>query len=205
MLCSCKKEGNQNPIGDGLNYDTIYPKAYLPVYPGSYWKYNVQKHDTIVSKTSESYILDFYIDPATGSNSDTFYITELDNIPIWGYMAHTGILFSSSDSYPFTMILNDTVNVGYSWRIFNLEGIEIKREIIAIDTTIQLTTNLAFDSVIIVKEYRLPSIEINEWDKRYYAKNVGLIKEEHYDTSFTIKEIYDYKINKTTHNKAYSK
>jgi hypothetical protein len=56
-----------------LNKIEFNPLSYLPVYPGSYWKYKTG-NDTFISKTSNSLI--FF---------DGKYLTTLDNDLIWGY------------------------------------------------------------------------------------------------------------------------
>lgn|SRR5574344_1313946 len=194
----CNKNKDHDPE-DVSEFDTIFPKSYLPVYPGSYWVYGNEdgRIDSVFS--ADDYVLDYYQNPEAGYVSDTFYVPELDNVPIWGYEAHTGSV-SHSGSYPFTLILSDTAEVGYDWIIAYWQGNENRRQIIAKDTTIQLASGAAFDSVIIVKEYQTLPINVLEWwYKRYYAKGVGLIKEESWfsnDSTCNNKELIGFKINR---------
>jgi hypothetical protein len=196
---SCEKKGNEDPPKNELSYDTIFPKDYLPVYPGSYWKYLDEKEDTIMSQTSDHYLLDYYEYQTAGYISDSFFVPVLDNVPIWGYKAHSEPI-SHAGSYPFTLILNDTSNIGYNWQIAYWMGNENRRIIIAKDTIIQLSTSFKFDSVIVVKEYQSQPENVPEWwYKRYYAKYVGMIKEEYwfsYDSTYKIKELFEYFINR---------
>jgi hypothetical protein len=196
---SCENKDNEDPPKNELSYDTIFPKYYLPVYPGSYWKYLDEKEDTVISQTSDYYILDYYEYPVAGYISDSFFVPVLDNVPIWGYEAHSGPI-SHAGSYPFTLILNDTSNIGYNWQIAYWAGNENRRIIIAKDTIIQLSTSFKFDSVIVVKEYQSQPENVPEWwYKRYYAKYVGMIKEEYwfsYDSTYNKKELFEYFINR---------
>jgi hypothetical protein len=182
-----------------VGFDTIYPKTYLPVFPGSYWIYKNKNGiiDTIFA--SNDYVLDYYTYSSVGYVSDTFFVPRLNNISIWGYEAHTGP-YSHGGSYPFTLILNDTAKVGYNWVIAYWAGNENRRKIIAKDTLILLSTGNEFDSVIIVKEYQSMPYNVPEWwYKRYYAKGIGMIKEEwwsSYNSTYKIKELVDFKINK---------
>lgn len=180
-------------------YDTIFPKAYLPAYPGSHWTYLDQNDSTIISEVSGDYILDYYIEQEAAYISDTFYVPALNHIPLWGYEAHTGPI-SHGGSYPLTLVLNDTAEVGFSWSVAHWAGNENRRIILARDTMIQLSTNLTFSSVIVVKEYQSRPENVPEWwYKRYYAKDLGLIKEEYwfsYDSTYKSMDLLEYKINK---------
>jgi hypothetical protein len=196
----CEKDYNGlNPQDDLVEFDTIYPMTYFPTFPGSYWIYENENGSIDTSFTSNDYILDYYEYLSAGFISDSFYVPKLDNIPIWGYEAHTGTI-SHAGSYPFTLILNDTAKVGYNWVIAYWAGNENRRQIIAKDTVILLSTGNEFDSVIIVKEYQSMPDNVPEWwYKRYYAKEIGMIKEEYwfsYDSTYKSKELIDYKINR---------
>lgn len=178
-------------------YDTLFPKPYLPVYPGSWWKYLSEDADTLISSASDTYLTDYYEYSAAAVLSDSFYVPFLDNIPVWGYEAHTGAV-SHAGSYPFTIVLYDTI-VGFNWQIAYWAGNENRRVILTRDTSVLLRTGLAFDSVIIVKEYQSLPVYVPEWwYKRYYAKNTGLIREEYwsaYDSTYHNKELARYFIN----------
>ncbi len=199
FLNSCEKNTKDNSVILVSHFDTIYPNDYLPVFPGSFWKYHTEAGNIQVSRTSDTYILDYFEIPEAAYASDSFYVPLLDSIPIWGYEAHTEPI-SHAGSYPFSKLLYDTVNVGFNWRIAYWAGNENRRMIIARDTVIQLFNGQNFDSVIIVREYQsLPYNVPETWHKRYYAKNVGLIKEEYwnsFDSSYQDKELTEYFINK---------
>lgn len=86
-IISCSKKPhdalpNVNP------YDTIKPMAYYPVYPGSWWKYEVAGQQTVTDSASSAYVLHFYNIAYDGShpeNSDSSYVPLLNGDPVYGY------------------------------------------------------------------------------------------------------------------------
>ena len=205
-MISCKKDDPDNPLAvphppieDTIpNYDTIFPLSYLPVYPGSFWKYIDPFNDTIALLTDTAYILDFYEVGAAAYVSDTFYVPVYDGDPIWGYEAHTGPI-SHAGSYPLTRILSDSLPVGSSWVVHSWSGTVVRRKIIAKDTNIMIQ-NHEYSPTIVVEEYYSEGPLSYIWiARRYFTKNIGMIKEELFnmpDSTITTSYIINYHINK---------
>ena len=86
----CKKKDDPDPI----NYETVYPKPYFPVYPGSNWTYLKNDTETIILATEKEYKLDQY---ATSFSEGTWftsghkyystkvYVPIYEGVAIYGY------------------------------------------------------------------------------------------------------------------------
>lgn len=200
-MFGCKKDEsipNNNPTNTiTTSYDTIFPLDYFPVFPGSYWKYVDSNNDTTIIKTDSSYQKDYYTIGSAAYMSDTFFVPVYNQIPIWGYEAHTGPI-SNSGSSPLTRILSDSLPVGSSWVIYSWSGTQVSRKIIAKDTTITISSN-SYYPTIVVEEYYSYGPPYYIWiAKRYYTKNIGIIREDLYnstDSTINTKQIIDYYIN----------
>jgi hypothetical protein len=199
VVSSCKKEKSHGYVTNThLNsYDTIFPLDYFPAYPGSYWKYVDCQGDTIQYATDTVYKPDWYVHSGAAYFSDTFFVPFYNNIPIWGYEAHTGPI-SYSGSYPLTLILSDTLPVGANWVIYFSAGTEVSRKIIAKDTSVTVSGNTCFPTIV-VEEYYSYGPPYYIWQaKRYYTKNIGLVREDIYnltDSTTCVKELVQYFIN----------
>lgn len=191
ILASCKKESDSGPGPVPQGYDTIFPLSYFPVYPGSYWVYVDSMLDTATIRTDSLYRLDHYY------TSDTFYVPIYEGTPIWGYEAHTGPI-SHSGSYPLTRILSDTLPVGSSWVIHHWMGTGISRKIVARDTGIIVFGN-KYEPTIIIEEYYSEGPPTYIWiARRYYTKDIGLIREDIYnsqDSATNTKLLIEYYID----------
>lgn len=212
LMIACKKDEkirNDNPIMETTttpvsptttttsSYKIIYPLDYFPVYPGSYWKYVDSDEDTTIIRTNSSYQKDSYQNQQAPKKSDTCLVPIYNNIPIWGYEAHTGPI-SHAGSYRLTRILSESLPVGSYWGIYSWGGINVTRKIIAKDTTITIS-NKPYYPTIIVEEYYSSLSVTNVWKAtRYYTKHIGLVKEDLPKSGSTkiTKEILDYYINK---------
>jgi hypothetical protein len=187
LFFSCKKD-KAPPVTIPKTIDTLYPLSYLPVYPGSYWKYVDSNGDSTIDITNPTYELDYYI---TGwEASDTFYVPKYNGINIWGYKEHLDL--GPSYAIPMRIVLDETLTIGADWMYVGWGGSYRYRKITAIDTSITIFGNTYYPTII-VEEYSpqgLPS-----WiSRRYYTKNIGLIKEET-ELPANVKLIYDYHIN----------
>lgn len=194
LACDKDQEGSSNPP-DG--HDTIFPLPYFPAYPGSWWKYVDNHFDTTTRSTAPEYKPDSYEVPISAFQSDTFLVPFYENIPIWGYEAHTGPI-SHAGSYPLTTILSDSLLVGSSWTVMYWSGTQIRRQILATDTSL-LVNGQTFFPCIVVQEYYSsgPPLPLRI-SNRYYAFNVGLVREEIfnlYDSLELTRNLIQYHIN----------
>lgn len=195
---ACKKEKSIPipPPSTFTPHDTIFPLPYFPVYPASWWKYVDSNNDTIIIWTDSAYQKDYWI--YSVQVSDTFYVPIYNNIPIWGYHAHNGVVYNGWGD-PFTKILSETDPVGKIWINYTNPFISSWRRVIEYEATINISS-FSFYPTIVVEEFSkwgYPSYEILE-ARRYYTKNIGLIKEEIFkgvDSTLNTRELVDYYIN----------
>jgi hypothetical protein len=178
------------------SYDTVFPLSYFPVFPASYWKYSDSNGDTMTIRTDSLYQLDYYT--VMGAPSDTFFVPVYNNQKVWGYEVHSGPT-SFSGSYPFKKILSETLAVGSSWNIYHWSGTSIDRMIMAKDTTINIFGNTYYPTIVVKEYYGAGGPPNYPWiAKRYYTKNIGLVKEEIYNnqnSTVNTKQLITYFIN----------
>jgi hypothetical protein len=189
LVVYCKKKENtapeETPVPVPVPHkpiDTIKPLPYLPVFPGSWWKYVTSNGDTIRDTTSSTYKKDAYSFTMFGTTvkSDTFYVPFYDNIPIWGSRSHTGPLVWENN--PLIYVVSDSLHIGWPWTI-QKSGSHIiyYAKIIHKDTTIQLGGNTYYPTIsILYYSYSDNSTTYQEhpYMIRYYTKNIGLIRED---------------------------
>lgn len=189
--------------------DTIYPKEYFPVYPGSYWEYNdgsriecendykkVKIYDCL-PKPHHSYETEFKFRP-----HDSIFVPVWDGKPIFEYSE----INYNNDYIPLIPILFETKNEKVQ---FNQDPRYFSCCIMTLttDTSIYID-DTQYNNVIVTisgcgagmsLEGFPHNFNDSELEKRYYAKNIGLIKVErklYPDYVYeTIKEIVSWNIN----------
>jgi len=96
-----------------------------------------------------------------------------------------------------TTIVMESKPIGTTWSIYHWGGENIKREITAVDTTIVISGK-SYYPCIVVEEYNDQAPDEYWTYRRYFAKDVGLIKIED-QTSFPIviktRNLVEYFIN----------
>lgn len=179
LVYSCKKDTiNDNQPKSEVNYDTLFPLDYLPVFPGSWWKYNSSNGDVTYLRTDSVYQIDSYTINAEGFVSDTFYVPVYNGQPMWGYDANTGYPLSHAGSTPFKTVLSDTLPVGSSWLISHWAGTGISRKITARDTAIIIGSTSYFPTIVVEEYFSEGPINYTWIARRYYTKDIGMVKEE---------------------------
>ncbi len=190
LMVSCGKD-------DALSI--VYPKEYLPAYPGSWWEYS----NGDVSKVHTEYVAHSY-EPSINSpqSSGEKLVPYIDNRYLYEYE-----ITQSSTKYPLKKLLSE--KVGELWEINETGNQKIFRKTTQSIDSIYLrfpSDEHALDStlyydILVVVEY-LESLDANRWNiKEYYSKNVGLIRKEinnPYDTIAAVveKQLVDNFINK---------
>lgn len=185
LFSSCKKE---------KRYEIIYPLSYFPVYPGSWWKYVDSNNDTIIIRTDHSYQEDYDVDFT--NTSETYLVPVYDGTPIWGYEAHVG---SGGSTYyrHFQKIISETDPIGTTWAIASRDNTRWIRKISAKDTTIIINDVSYYPTIVVDQfwgEYYNENILTH---RRYYTKDIGLIREDNHETSdstVNTMQIIDYYI-----------
>jgi len=187
FICfSCKKD----------KIETLGPKSYFPVFPGSYWEYLDSEGDTIVKRTASDCIEDIYC--VGGDVVDgPYYVPVYEGVPIWGYSEHTGNPAHSYQSPGLVPVLSLSSSLGQAWEVWFDSGTEVSRKVVFRDSTIHVSGNEYYPTMMVEEFY-----SIGPWDyiwryKRYYAEHIGLIKEErlNYDASIYTINLIDYHIN----------
>ncbi len=176
----------------------VYPKDYLPAYPGSYWDYSNGER----VMTSNEYVLHQYeISINSTEKSDEKYVPMYDNRYLYEYS-----ITQSSTVYPIKQLLDESV--GKSWVVNEINKQKVMRKVVGKLNSITIPfpqVNNPVDSIIknvlVVVEY-MDYLGEKKWHtKEYYAKNIGLVKVEinnPLDSKASViqKQIQGYKINK---------
>lgn len=204
-LISCEED---NVPGPDENYDTIFPKEYLPAYPGSWWAYHTG--DTL--KTKSDYQL-FTYRSECGDINDTksLILPQFHSNDIYGSRYINEYLLSNpllhcAYPLPFVQVLSDTLGKvfikGEPDFYHQLLGKTIRK-----DTSVVINGR-TYDDVLVTIEFDRACSESSEYTpelcatmRDYYAKGIGLIKREkgrniNYVEWHTEYELIDYKINK---------
>jgi hypothetical protein len=178
---SCTKDKIKPPP------QTIYPLSYLPVYPGSSWKYINENNDTVVYSTETDYKLHSY--KSNGSQTDPAYVPIWNGKPVYGYSTPqqiTSPAFSDEYRRGLTLVKYVSATEGENWTVYHEQYGSHWRVVIKIDTSITIGS-LHFDHVIVVNDssaaYAGPTFLIQT---SYYARDVGLIREDDKATDSTL-------------------
>lgn len=154
----------------------VYPKDYLPAYPGSYWDYTngerVSVHPYYVTHSYQ------YDDNSPDHTSEM-------QVPKIGtqYLYEYGIT-QNSVRFPLKQLLSETVNS--SWVVNEINSQEIYRKTIGtidsmcikIPSDIIVLDSTMFYDILVVVEYT-DSMGVDNWNtKEFYSKDIGLIRVE---------------------------
>lgn len=181
------------PTQTTLPPDTVFPGSYFPAFPGSYWHYVTPNATVLTDSTASHYVKDLYTRSSapgalTTYTSDTFYVSKFygqtSTFCVWGSRGHTGPL-SYYPNLVLIPIVSDSMQVGFKWTsnyIGNgIHAIEIG-EVIKRDTTLTVQGHTYFPCIVVrysVTSSSPPMPYTYPHRIFYYAKNVGIIKEEY--------------------------
>lgn len=175
----------------------IYPKEYLPAYPGSYWDYtNGERILTSASYVSHSYEASI----SSIENTGSVYVPMYNNEYLYEYT-----ITQNSTEYPTMKLLEE--KIGNPWTIRTINGEAVKRQMVAAPDSLIIPfppytnpSDSVFKDILVVVEF-IDSLGVERWNlKEYYAKNVGLVRVEANNpldtlSEIVIKEIQAYKIS----------
>jgi hypothetical protein len=174
FFLSCKKEKQEA--------QTIYPLPYLPVYPGSKWIYLNEVGDTVIQSTAPEYQLHQYNSYSIGGYmTDYVYVPFWNDKPVYGYS-------TPIDNMSAAFIHNGLTQIGYlsekkgeQWTTYWSQYGSSFRVVENIDTSLTVNS-INYYNVIKVCDYGHypagPGPQILA-SVSYYAKNIGLIKEDY--------------------------
>lgn len=191
LIVSCKKEKLAEPINIGTlvqtRFDTIKPGPYLPVYPGSWWKYVNLKGDTIIDSVGVNYVKDSF--ELRSPNCELLYKSQVFFVPvyysggrrrlIWGYQEHLPPAQSSpSCADSFTTIVSDSLPIGSVIAHLALDDNSTADVSIGfVDLTVEIKGKEYYPTIIVIcrsnSPWRYPVS--STFYSEHYTKNVGCI------------------------------
>lgn len=200
LAAACKKDDIIDPpiVNPVVVHDTIKPKAYLPVYPGSWWKYQINDTTFITLSTSSTYILHSYqafsasYDPPV--YTDSVYVPFNNSEPIYGYDKIEYI------DFPFG-------NYNKKWPVISeLIGFEFDREWTDprygdFNEKVQVSEKVfdGQDSILVLTGHWIYGLNVSHKSFQEYKKGIGLSKHIIVDTlnndTLFKKILIDYYIN----------
>lgn len=182
ILSSCSED---------TNLTIVYPKEYLPAYPGSWWTYSNGERSTVYPQyVTHSYEPDIN----SPANSDEKLVPYIDGEYLYEYD-----ITQMSTDYPLKKLITPTV--AKIWTVNLVNGEEIQRKTVSkLDSMYLAFDSTKYYKVFTVVEYR-ESLGATKWNrKEYYADSVGLIRVEidnplDDEPAVIEKELVDYYIN----------
>ncbi len=187
-LVSCKKE---------TTYTTIYPLPYLPVYPGSFWRYLNKNNDTIIQSTDSEYKLHHYAcEYSTSENTiwtDYVYVPYWNGNPIYGYSTpyESNHYYSANISNQVGFLSN---TLEQSWGTYFDPHIgSAKRTVKNIDTSLNVNSSIYLHVIKVRETYRSTNLYFpkDEWlEDNYYAKDVGLVLRQNSNDTLSLISFY---------------
>lgn len=198
FMISCKPDNSDNE-----EYPVIEPGSYLPVYPGSWWKYQVDDSLIIIDSTSKNYILHNYI--LYYDNDEKPVYSEKCYVPYY-YSANPSPLGISGPIYRYNKIVSTLWPQGNtSWPILK-EEIGKQFTAIPVDnhTTVVETITVTGkyfngqDSVLVL--VGRPNLDVAYIHVQEFYKDIGLARVFYIDTiagdTSSRKILIDYHISK---------
>jgi hypothetical protein len=197
MLFSCTWESMQ---GEVTTEPTTYvPLSYYPVYPGSWWLYEVNDTTTEQVEVSSTYLPHRYVNaPGNGSGmdsySDTTYVPFLNGKPIYGYNKIAWVAPPFGDYYVQWPILSEEVG-------FEFERDWTDKRFGDFSEKVKVTSKYfnGTDSIITLEGHWVYGPNVSHKSYQTYAKNIGLTFSVIVDTVSTDtlykKVLSDYFIN----------
>ncbi len=211
----------QDSVIVASTFDTVVPLSYFPVYPGSYWDYEIQELNYEYDPFPEFYLESIDTSYATSSTNmayvehsyhydfdyvgvgqwneiytDTVLVPIYDGIPIYGYshVEEVGIVASPSyfKLYPFLKeTVGDTFVANWTDPSFTNVG--------PFYTVLSKTANSQNDSILTLKKFYIEAWHIDDVEFLNYQKDVGLISHyiysPHYGDTIYRKELTTYFVN----------
>lgn len=176
---------------DDNSLSIVYPKAYLPAYPGSWWSYTNGDRSLVYPE----YVGHNY-EPSINSPESTteMLVPYLDGEYLYEYK-----ITQMSTEYPVKKLLDSSIVAEWVVNVVNDEKI-YRKTIAKIDSFYLAGDSSLFTDVLTVVEFQ-ESMGVNKWNKKeYYAKNVGLIRVDINNPNDTLpaiiqKEMVAYHIN----------
>lgn len=171
---SCKKD---LPFEQASPADTIFPRSYLPIYPGSWWTYKRVSDSSTFTDQATGYVLDRI--SYNQFSSAEYYVPQWRGHSYFGY----GFYNQGGADY-FTKELEEDTGRG-SWLYEPHPGDprysywNVMRKVDSAGLTMTIDS-VVYTDVIKVIQYDVPSGTTSAYSSYifYYAKDVGLIRKD---------------------------
>jgi hypothetical protein len=181
----CKKDDLQSAFD--AQKDTVKPGAYLPVYPGSYWKYVNENNDTVVKRASAAWQQHSFAYSKDGITyqSGAAYVPYWMGKPVYRYSTLLETRDCDGPTGVFEPVPLLTETAGEKWFYQHrfpcgdqhISQPVYKREVVAKDTSVQVNS-VTYSNVIQVMDYWLFGANVQPSNVRYYyyARDIGLVR-----------------------------
>lgn len=167
VLLGCRKEDDIEYCSTWEENTVFRPLPYLPIFPGSAWTYVNNNGDSITKRVSSDLVAHSW------SQGDCITHTALvpywDGHPMYGYSYPLHSDHATLPTVLFPLLMDAPIGT-QEW--FEAPTHLLRRMVSDRDTTITIQ-GTTYDEVIVIAEGGSYFVK---W--RYYAKDVGLIKEE---------------------------
>ncbi len=183
---SCDKDNMQvdNFTYNDVVYDTIYPKPYFPVYPGSFWIY-FSDSNYVTLRVSEQYEQHSYLkDIKNGESvfSDTVYVPVYEGVPSYGYEYIQNIPLPNDPRQVLWPRLSDKVGFEFTQEYLNPFATGDKNEYLTVSEKITSGGDI-IDTTLVITGYWKDTAKANQISIREYVYDIGLRKHLVIDTA----------------------
>ncbi len=191
IVSGCGKEPSK-PL------QTIYPLSYLPVYPGSWWRYLKGNGDTVTYKTENNYMEHSYPSyELNNSYTDVVKVPFWNGKPIYGYSTPAENHVQQPNDEGLSQVAYLSEHTGDYLLVYSYKETSW-REVGTTDTAL-IVNGVLYNHVIRVDAYQESPFFYNYpktlYEISYYAKDVGLVRtDDPIDTSITL-QLIDFFIN----------
>ena len=194
LFVGCKKDKCNTINSISYSHDTIYPHAYFPAYPGSYWVYN----DNMTIQVEPDYIPFKLIE--TNKYNDCKAITKEEVLlPKIGeqFISYDRFIEYFSEEHNSEYLLFSDQTNWQSWqdpeskyttsKIFNDVAYSKMRTLIGFQENL-IVNSVTYNDIMVIEELSFAhysGTHLTDVDTFYYAKNVGIIRQlnQHYSSN----------------------
>lgn len=185
-------------------YQTVEPLPYLPVYPGSWWVYDLNGEDVVWSVETDYLLHTYESKQHLGKKTEPTYVPVWEGEAVYGYSS-PGIFYDLEQDEPCedceVQIPYLSENLGERFELSNAPLFYTYRQAMSREQSFLLDTTYYTD-VLVVNDYMQfknaePPILIKS---AYYARNIGLIGYDEFTNGGTEKipniRLREYSIKK---------
>ena len=185
---SCKKKSavaieKEERVFTAIRVDTIKPNSYLPVYPGSWWKYVNEKGEYVINTTEPEYVKDTY--RYFSLQESKYYTSYPSFVPvymgrkIWGRLEHKDIHYPWDLGKDLIPVVSDSLSVGTVWTTYYENSLNAYySKIIHKDTAIIIAGKTYSPTIVLQLSTGNGFSHLFPYRNEYYTKNIGMVRSE---------------------------